>query len=117
MELVLPGILSALLGVVTVLLFGRAWLAVLGVLAAIILYYKGTLSGRRCLARAHGQLLQAVLLGLILGGAFHIHLQILGLGESALEQVAYFLGCAPMLGLFFRDVSRSIDALFRTDKF
>lgn len=117
MELLLPGALSALFGAVTVLLFGRTWLAVLGIVAALILYYKGILPGKRCLVRMHGQLLQAVLLGLVLGGAFHIHLQILGHGESALEQVAYLLGCTPMLGLFFRDVSRNIDALFQADKF
>ncbi len=115
MEQLASAVLAALLGAASVSLFGRTWLALLGSLAAAILFFRGLLSGRRCLARMHGHLAKGFLCGLLLALAFRVHLHTLGLGTSNLEQICYFLGCLPVLLVFFRNAPGRIDDLFRTD--
>ena len=116
MEQLASAILAAMLGAASVSLFGKAWLALLGSLAAAILFFRGVLPGARCLSRMHGHLARGILCALLLTLAFRVHMHVLGLGESRFEQIAYFLGCLPVLLLFFRNVSERIDELFRTKK-
>lgn len=114
MEQLTSAILAAMLGAASVSLFGKAWLALLGSLAAAILYFRGVLPGARCLSRMHGHLARGMLSALLLIVAFRGYSHVLGLGESRFEQIAYFLGCLPVLLIFFRNVSARIDELFRT---
>jgi len=114
MESLATAILAALLGAASVSLFGKAWLALLGSIAAAVLFFRGTISGNSCLSRMHSHMARGLLYGLLLALAFRLYLHILGLGTSALEQVTYFLGCLPGLVIFFRDIPRCIDRLFST---
>ena len=53
--------------------------------------------------------------GLLLVLVFRVYLSQWGLGESHLEQMAYFLGCVPGMVLFMRGIVGRIETLFKTD--
>lgn len=109
-----PIILSALLGLCSVELFGGAWLAGLGVLAAVILRLMKRIGTRRCLARIHRNILWGALRLGVLALAFTVYLHRLGLGFEPGHMMGFFLGAVLGLGFFFAGVSGRVDEMLRT---
>jgi len=107
-----PIVLSALLGLVCVELFGGAWLGLLGILAAVIQWSKGCIDGQRCLGRIHRFGALGLLKGLALTLAFVLYLKVLGLGFAPLEMMAFFLGAVVGQIVFFASVIERINGLF-----
>ncbi|EPR32366.1 hypothetical protein dsat_0718 [Alkalidesulfovibrio alkalitolerans DSM 16529] len=116
MEALLFLAIAAALGAVSVDLFGRFWLRVLGIIAACILLAKGALMGLPFWSRMHDHLAWGLLHGSVLILSFRVALDVIGIGTTAGECLAYFLGCLPRQWAFFKTVSARIDALFKTDR-
>ncbi|MEJ5347736.1 MAG: hypothetical protein WHS46_03495 [Desulfosoma sp.] len=114
--LLLSMVIAALLGAASVLLFSLAWMSILGMVAAAILFMRGQISGRRCLMRITTNLTRCVGSALTLIVGFQFYLGVLGRGGSPFEQMAYLAGCLPMLLRFFKQVFQRIDRLFDLDK-
>lgn len=116
MEVLLFLAIAAALGAISVDLFGRFWLCVLGIVAACILLAKGALMGLPFWSKMHDHFAWGLLHGSVLILSFRVSLDVIGVGATAGECLAFFLGCLPRQWAFFRTASARIDALFKIDK-
>jgi hypothetical protein len=103
---------AALMGAASVELFGRSFKGLLGALAAGILFVRGDIAARVLARRLGDRLLTALACGAALAVGFRVYLQEQGLGDSGLEQLAYFLACTWRMAAFLRTVRAEIEAMF-----
>jgi len=108
---------AALLGAASVVLFSYAWMSLLGMAAAGILFLRGQISGGRCLLRAATDLAGFLGSGLTLAFCFQFYLAVLGRGGSQFEQLGYLAGCVPVVFRFLKDVPRRIDGLLDPERY
>jgi hypothetical protein len=104
-------LLAALTGVVTADAFVRSWTGLLRMAAALTLRLRGEISGRAFLARLGSAVPLTLLFALVLVLCFAVYLRA-GLGGSAGEQVAFFLGAVPRTVVYLVGASRLIEAMF-----
>ena len=116
METVVILLLAVAMGLVSVEMFGKAWLGFLGLAAAFTLRAQKLIDSRSMLTRLHESLLRLLLCGGALTLAFTVYIRHLGLGFSEAEMMAYFIAAVARLALFLRTLSRDIDALFEPDR-
>lgn len=103
---------AALMGAASVELFGRAFKGLLGALAAWILFFRGEIDSQALAGRLSERLLAAAGCSAALALGFRIYLQHAGLGDSGLEQMAYFLACIWRMAVFMRSARTEIEAMF-----
>ncbi|WP_461211136.1 hypothetical protein [Desulfocurvus sp. DL9XJH121] len=106
-------LLSMGMGLVTVEMFGKAWLGFLGLLAPLILRLKGIISTRRMAGRLHRSLARMLLCCGVLALAFFAYTRHLGLGYEEHHVMAYFVAAVVRLVVFMRSLPQEIDYLFR----
>jgi len=104
------------LGTATADLFARAWTGVLRAAAALVLHARGWISARGLGRRLAAGLPPALLSALLLALCFAAYFRVLNLGESALEQLGYFVGAVIRTGIYLLGLTDLIDTLFDPDK-
>ena len=106
---------AALMGVISVDLFSRAWKGFLGIIADVILFARRDISRRSFFSRlsTHLGITLVCSLGLLL--CFHVYLNQHGLGKTEAEQLFYFLASVIRLAIFLKHVGKDMDALLAPD--
>lgn len=109
-------LLSIGMGLVSVEMFGKGWLGLLGMAAALILRLKGLIGPRRLTARLHEALVRVLLCFGLLILAFTVYVRHLGLGFEEQHMIAYFVAAAVRLAMFMRSLPAEVEALFDTGR-
>ena len=112
-------VLAAFVGALTVELFLRAWLGMLGsavALARTVVRGWSGAEGRARLSRFSGRFGRAVLSALLLAAVFRVYLHSFALGVTEAEQYAYFLGCVVRIVPALATLLRDVGALFDSDE-
>ena len=108
-------LIAVLMGAASVELFGRSFKGLLGALAAWLLYFRGNITSQSLASRLSTGLLLATGCGAALTLCFRLYLQHLGLGQSGMEQMFYFLACVWRMAVFMRTVRTDVEAMFDGD--
>ncbi len=100
-------------GVITADAFTRAWTGLLRSVASLTLFLRKEIPGEACFMRLSSSVPVAILCTLVLILSFSVYFRTFGLGQSEMEQLAYFVGAVSRTGFYLIGAPKLIDAMFK----
>lgn len=108
-------VIALAMGIVTVDLFSRAWMGLMGIIAALVLNFRGELSRGQFIRRINLRLVNLLFCGGLLVVLFHLYSSVYALGTSQGESLAYLISAGTRLIFFLTDISKQIDDLLSSE--
>ncbi len=87
-------------------------MSLLASVAAVVLYIRGLISMRSLLSRITGKLSAMLFYSLLLLLLYTIYLKLLGWGKNRSEQMAYIIGCIPVMLIFLKNIKANMIHMF-----